>query len=225
MRELDIRHALRKHIGFVFEKDPTALVLEELGICRGTVRVDMAVVSGTLKGFEIKSEQDTLRRLPAQASAYNKVFDTLTIVVAARHLQRVAAIVPPWWGILVVEDRPGDEPNLQSYRPEALNTGLDAFALVQLLWRNEALALLGANGIEAGLKSKPRRYLWEALAENLALSDLREVVRTQLKARQGWRSASLQRPDGVTSRPSAKLLDYRSSRAGSRNRRYTGRPN
>ena len=84
MRELDIRRALRKHLGFVFEEDPTALILEELGICRGTVRVDMAVVTGMLKGFEIKSDQDTLKRLPAQASAYNKVFDTLTIVAGTR---------------------------------------------------------------------------------------------------------------------------------------------
>jgi hypothetical protein len=225
MRELDIRRALRKHLGFVFEEDPTALILEELGICRGTVRVDMAVVTGMLKGFEIKSDQDTLKRLPAQASAYNKVFDTLTVVVGARHLQRIVDVVPPWWGILVLDERPGNEPSLRCFRPEALNSNLDAFALVQLLWRNEALALLGANGIETGLRSKPRRYLWEALAKSLALSDLREMVRTQLKARQGWRSAALQRPDGVTSLPSAKLLDYRSPRADSRIRRYTSRPN
>jgi hypothetical protein len=225
MRELDIRRALRKHLGFVFEQDPTALILEELGVCRGTVRVDMAVVTGTLKGFEIKSDQDTLKRLPVQASAYNKVFDTLTIVVGARHLQAIASVVPPWWGILVLDDRLGNEASLQFLRPESLNPDLDGFALVQLLWRDEALALLQAKGLGAGLKSKPRRYLWEALAENLALSDLREVVRTQLKARQGWRSAALQRPDGVTSLPSATLLDYRSPRADSRIHRYTSRPN
>jgi hypothetical protein len=225
MRELDIRHALREHLGFVFEKDPTALIVEELGVCRGTVRVDMAVVTGTLKGFEIKSDQDTLKRLPTQATAYNKVFDTLTIVVGDRHVQRVADIVPPWWGILLFDERSSDQPTLRCFRPEALNSDLDPFALAQLLWRDEALALLAAKGMEGGMKSKPRRYMWEALAENFALSDLREMVRTQLKARQGWRSAALQPPDGVTSLPSAKLLDYRSPRADSRIRRYTSRPN
>ncbi len=225
MRELDIRRALRTHLDFVYEKDPTALILEELGVCSGAVRVDMAVVTGTLKGFEIKSDQDTLKRLPLQASAYNKVFDTLTIVVGARHLQRIVAMVPPWWGILVLDGRPGDQPSLQCFRPEALNSDLDALALVQLLWRDEALAMLRANGLEAGLRSKPRRHLWEALARNIPLSDLREMVRTKLKARQGWPSAGLQKPDGVTSLPSAKLLDYRSRRADSRIRRYSSRPN
>jgi hypothetical protein len=224
MRELDIRHALREHLGFVFEKDPTALIVEELGLCRGTVRVDMAVVTGTLKGFEIKSDQDTLKRLPTQATAYNKVFDTLTIVVGDRHVHRIADVVPAWWGILLFDDQSSDQPKLLCFRPEALNSDLDPFALVQLLWRDEALALLGAEGMGAGMKSKPRRYLWEALAKNFVLSDLREMVRTQLKARPVWRSGALRKRDGVTSLPSAKSSDFLSPRADSRIRRYTSRP-
>ena len=35
--------------------------VEELGVCRGRVRVDVAVVNGTLHGYEIKSDRDSLR--------------------------------------------------------------------------------------------------------------------------------------------------------------------
>jgi hypothetical protein len=54
------------------------IIIDELGLCRGTVRVDIAVVNGVLKGYEIKGDQDTLRRLASQAATYNRIFDTMT---------------------------------------------------------------------------------------------------------------------------------------------------
>ncbi|HEX6037420.1 MAG TPA: hypothetical protein VFZ20_05255, partial [Longimicrobium sp.] len=48
-----------------------SLVVPELEICQREFRIDVAVVSGTaLHGYEIKSDRDTLSRLPAQAVAY-----------------------------------------------------------------------------------------------------------------------------------------------------------
>jgi len=205
MRELDIRRALRRRLTETFGSDPTVLILDELGVCRGTVRADMAVVNGSLKGFEIKSDQDNLNRLPSQASAYNKVFDTLTIVVGARHLQQVEATVPGWWGMLLVDANGEEPPLLRAVRPEGSNHEIDSSALAQLLWRDEALAVLERNGLEAGLRSKPRRYLWDALARSFTLVELRELVRTQLKARQGWRSGSQRMRGGATFLPSARL--------------------
>ena len=162
--------------------NPTARILDELGICCGTVRADMAVVNGFLKGFEIKSDQDNLNRLPFQAAAYNKVFDTLTIVVGARHLQEVEATVPGWWGVLLVDANGEQLPLLRVVRSEGSNQEIDSSALAQLLWRDEALAVLERNGLGAGLRSKPRRCLWDALARSFTLVELRELVRTQLKA-------------------------------------------
>jgi len=224
MWELDIRNALRKHLDVVLEKDPTALIVEELGVCRGTVRVDLAVISETLKGFEIKSDKDTLKRLPSQAAAYNRVFDTVTIVVGPRHLKGVTDKVPSWWGILLFDNSDAQR-GLQCFRPEDLNPDLDPLALAQLLWRDEVLGLLTAKGLGAGMKSKPRRYLWEALSKSCGLSDLREMVRSRLKARPMWRFGGLRKQDGAKSLPSAKLSGFLSPRPHSRIRRYTGRPN
>jgi hypothetical protein len=225
MRELDIRNALRKHLDAALERDPTAVLVEEFGVCRGTVRADLAIISQSLRGFEIKSDQDTLKRLPAQAAAYNRVFDTVTIIVGLRHLRAVEDMVPPWWGILLFDTRPEGQPKLSCFRLEDQNPSLDPFALVQLLWREDVLGLLEARGLSAGMKSKPRRYLWEVLSKSFSLGDLQEMVRTQLKVRPDWRSGQSRRRGGGMSLPSARLSSSLSPRADLRIRRYTNPPN
>jgi hypothetical protein len=205
MRDLDIRRALRRHLTTAFGDDPSALILDELGVCRGMVRVDMAVVNGELKGFEIKSDRDTLGRLAAQASIYSRVFDTLSIVVGSRYLQKAEAIIPGWWGIWAVGNLENERAAFRCVRAESQNDDIDPYSLVQLLWREETLFLLEEHDLGAGLRSKPRRYLWDALARSLTIDDLRDSVRAQLKARQGWRSGESRRQDGGRSLPSARL--------------------
>jgi len=224
MRDLDIRRLLRRHLIGAFGSDPTALIVDELGVCCGKVRVDMAVVNGELKGFEIKSDQDTLIRLPLQIATYGKVFDTLTIIVGPRHLQKIQAVVPPWWGIVLAEYHGDAQLDLRCVRTEGVNQAQDPLALTQLLWRDEALALLQANNLDAGLGSQPRRYLWEALATRFGISDLRAMVRRQLKMRRGWRVAASRTRYGEKSLPSAKSLGSQSSRDGSRTHKYIDHP-
>ncbi len=208
MRDRDIRRALRQHLRTAFGGDPTTLVVEELGICRGTVRADVAVVNGALGAFEIKSDRDSLARLPAQLTAYCSVFDTITFVVAPRHLGNVEALVPAWCGIIQAEDRGRTHPELVCVRGPDLNSDVDPFALAQLLWRDEALQVLRASGLAAGLENKPRRYLWKALAEQVQLSSLKEIVRMHLKSRTRWRVDRLRKRGGGRFLPSATSSDY-----------------
>ncbi|HHY79514.1 MAG TPA: sce7726 family protein, partial [Thermoanaerobacter sp.] len=56
-----------------FISEPDTIFVNELDICFGTARIDVAVINGKMHGFEIKSEQDNLERLPAQIEAYNKI--------------------------------------------------------------------------------------------------------------------------------------------------------
>ncbi len=150
----------------------------------------MAVVNGELKGFEIKSDQDTLLRLRSQVALYCRVFDTVSIVVASKHLEEARKIVPRWWGILVAKGNGDIEPKIRSYRREQKNPNPDPVAIAQLIWRDEAFDLLKAHNLHSGLRKKPRKFLWDALVRNFALTDLRTLVRTQLKARRDWRSAA-----------------------------------
>lgn len=189
LRDLDIRRELLsrlrdEHAGNLGD----TLIVDELGICQGERRVDVAVVNGSLAGFEIKSERDTLVRLGHQRDAYGLVFDEVTLVVGARHLKAARDVVPRWWGIMVATGQRGDV-TLSLKRQPKRNRRTSDYAVAQLLWRDEALAILEKHSLDAGLRTKPRAQLWRALAEVLNPVELRREVRDHLRAR-AWRAVS-----------------------------------
>src|SRR3954470_9343574 len=145
MRDLDIREALRRDLRARFARDPDTRIIEELGICQGSIRIDLAVANCLLHGYELKSAADTLERLPAQAAAYSRTFDQVTIVTASRHLELTLRMVPDWWGIVQANEHCGSL-NLEVIRPPHDNPSIDPFAVAQLLWRDEALSLLEQGG-------------------------------------------------------------------------------
>jgi hypothetical protein len=71
----------------------TAIVTAEFSLGRSGVRADLALLADNeLIGIEIKTERDTLRRLPAQMNGYAKFFDHVVLVVAPCHLEGLAQI-------------------------------------------------------------------------------------------------------------------------------------
>lgn len=181
MREHEIRRALLDELKAVHTDD--TLIVEEMGLDQGSIRVDVAVVNETLSGFEIKSDWDTLERLPAQRDTYNCVFDQVTVVTGSRHLDHVRPLIPDWWGITVA-DR-GVPGSLRVEREPGSNPSRDPELLARLLWRNEALALLTRLG-ETRLDRAPRRVLWARLLECLPVDQLANEVRRAIKGRTGW---------------------------------------
>ena len=137
LSDAEIRPALRSKILGDYGEEQDTVLIEELGICRGQVRVDMALVNGHLHGFEIKSDRDSLKRLGAQAEIYTKVFDRMTIVAGKRHLDGVLKCLPPWWGVLkVVQGANGIR--FKSHRKGRRNPNRDSRTLVELLWLDDA---------------------------------------------------------------------------------------
>lgn len=192
MRDRDIRRNLRLQLERQFAHDgPNTRILDELGICQGSARVDMAVINGVLHGYEIKSEYDTLDRLAAQQSAYSRVFDRMSIVACGAHLEKIKLSVPAWWEVNVAESRAG-RVRFRCVRLGSDNPAVDAAALAQLLWRDEALQLLEDYGAAAGVRSKPRKAIWARLAEALTLGQLQSAVRATLKTRSCWRDPQAQ---------------------------------
>lgn len=189
MRDRDIRSALRARLGEL-HPEPDTLIIDELGLCRGTARVDMAVVNGKINGFEIKSERDTLDRLPGQQEVYSQTLNEVTIVASGHHIDKIIGTVPEWWGVQEASLEEG-EVVFKVLRDAAPNPDINPLALAQLLWREEALAALKQLGLNKGMLSKPRRVLWAKLAECLTLAELSSLVREQLKSRPNWRSAAL----------------------------------
>ena len=188
MRDIDIRRKLREDERLHFG-EPNTRIVEELGLCQGIARVDIAVVNGSIHGYEIKSEHDTLARLPGQIDIYNRALDFVTVVTAQSHVDKIREIVPSWWGIWTAVQDDKDGPRLKISRKHRQNPAVVPIALAQLLWREEALQALEDCGLATGVRSKPREQLWHRLASDLPLKDLGNIVRDRLRQRgANWRS-------------------------------------
>ena len=155
IRDAEVRPALRAYLEQRELACPDTLLIEELGLCQGLARIDLATVSGVLHGYEIKSPRDRLSRLASQAATFSRVLNRVTLVVGGKHIKAALRLVPRWWGVLLV--RGGiEEVSLDPFRPAAENPSQDPRALVELLWRDEALELLAHHNAATGVRSKPR---------------------------------------------------------------------
>lgn len=187
IKDKDIREYLHKNELSTFKKDPNSIVIDELSVCQGEARVDVAVVNGYLHGYEIKSERDTLSRLPGQQEVYNRTFDLLTLVISSSHLKKARKIIPNFWGIIEVKNEKG-LPSFVKIRSPKKNKKIDSFSVAQLLWKNEALDILVQKGHAKGMKSKPKLILWNKLTDIMSTDELTGIVRSKLKERKNWKS-------------------------------------
>lgn len=176
-----LRRLRQRHLG-----DAEVAFMEELGLCRGQVFVDVAVVNGLLHGYEIKSDRDSLRRLVGQVAIYGRVLDRATLVVGSRHLDEAADLVPEWWEILVADDSARGL-RFRQRRRGRMNPTLDRRALVELLWLSDALELLAARGAIRGYRRRRRSEIWDRVCELYDADEIGDVVRTKLRARSAQR--------------------------------------
>jgi hypothetical protein len=166
MRDKDIRRFLLPHIR---EQHRTAgtLVVEEYGGCWDT-RPDVAVFERhSFHAYEIKSDHDTLNRLPRQMEGYASLFDQLTVCCGPVHFEKVAALAPDWVGLLLIESAGLGRGRLTQRRPARRNPGRrhPEFALHQ----TEAQRLLREHGL-SGTSRMPQGLVQQHL-RSLALPD------------------------------------------------------
>lgn len=161
-------------------------MVDEMGLNHGSVRADMAVINGTMHAFEIKSDLDTLYRLPNQQKAYSAIFDKVTLIVGKHHAVEAMLIVPDWWGIEVARLEDGVVV-FDNIRTPKTNKNRDSLSIVRLLWRGEALRVLEENGAARGLRSKPRAQIYQKVTEILDIDAISNSVRHTLCLRESWR--------------------------------------
>lgn len=166
---------------------PDTLVVNELGLMHGKYRADIAVINGHLIGYEIKSDEDTLYRLPEQVKGYSDVFDRVTVVVGMKHADMVSTIVPYWWGIMVVRKGIRGGILFESSRTGQINRDVNLFSVAQLLWKNEVSNILAKFGVPSKKLRLSRSELYHLLVELLNPIDLRHQVRDCLRSRKTWR--------------------------------------
>lgn len=185
MKDIDIRKPLIEKI-IRQNKSHNYRIIPEMSICDGFSRVDIAVANGKLCGYEIKSDADTLDRLPQQQEFYNKTFDKMYIVVGPKYQSIIETLVPDWWGIYVANYNKSGNIYFKQIRKAHVNKNISAEALLELLWKDEISTLLKNNQIK-GISSKNRRMLRKIAIENLSLRKIKEYTRETLKLREDWR--------------------------------------
>jgi len=184
--DYNIRKALHSTELQQYKNDPESLVLDEFALTEEDVRIDIAVVNGAFHGFEIKSDSDTLDRLPNQADAYSRVFDLLWIVCGQRYSEKVEEILPAYWGIMVATSI-GETVSIARVREATYNPEISSRAISRLLWREEALDLLSEAGEASGYRSKTRNVICDHLIEVMPHDILAPRVRSAIRKRTNWR--------------------------------------
>ncbi len=185
--DFQIRTLLKEQLTILHRADPDTVIIEELGLLHGSYRADVSVVNGTMHGYELKSDRDTLQRLPEQVNAYAAIFDFVTLVVGERHVRRAIEVVPDWWGVRVVRAASG-KLLFRDLRLAMINVSTDPLSTVRLLWRQEALNLLAEIGGTRVADSRPREQIYSELVAVAERGYLRGAVRRCLKNRKDWRS-------------------------------------
>ncbi len=189
-----IRTALRNVLDQELEKyrsenEHPSEIFEEFGVRHGRARIDIAVINGVMHGYEIKSDRDTLERLPEQMDEFNTVFDKITLVVGKSHLYDAIKILPDWWGIIIAKMDENHKVFFQTIRQAENNKNQIEISIARLLWREEALQILEKRNEANGVRSKPREFIYEKLANVLDTDTLKEEVKyALLVARGDWRA-------------------------------------
>jgi hypothetical protein len=185
---LTLHKALDKELLKCRKQGHEAQIIEELGVQHGTARIDLAIVNGVMHGYEIKSDCDTLDRLPEQVVEFSKVFDKITLVVGKQHLYQAMYIIPDWWGVKIAKADPDNHVFFQTIRKPGVNPNPLGMSIARLLWREEALNILEERNLADGIRFKPREAVYQRLVDSLNIKMLKQQVRSLLITREGWRS-------------------------------------
>lgn len=186
-RDPQVRHLLLEQLRREHASVANVQLVHELTL-PSQVRMDVALLTDRLLGFEIKSAVDRLDRLPGQVLGYGAVCASAELITAEEHLKQALKIVPCWWGVRVLRLHEG-VPTLLVIRPPVDNAKVDSNALAQLLWRTELVSLLVLHDVpRAGFSRATRPELARLVAEALPLAQVESEVVRVMKARAAWNS-------------------------------------
>ncbi len=177
-----IREAVRARLA-VAHAGEDAVIVDELKVARGSSRMDVAVINGRIEGYEIKSDKDTLDRLPRQAGMFGLVADRMTLVVGEKHILKASAMIPHWWAIITPEAAVDGGIRLRQVRRGRLNMARDNAAMVQSLERDEIVALLSVNGIDKGMRTAGYNALVQHAVASLTRDQIADHLKRMLKVR------------------------------------------
>jgi hypothetical protein len=172
-----IRKDFLKFLNKKHKDDKKIRILQEFSI--SDARIDIAVFNGIMHGYEIKSDVDTLKRLPQQIKAYDSIFDKITLIVGKAHLYEAIKLIPDWWGIKLAKIK-NNKTIFYTIRTAEKNPQQNSLSVASLLWKEETLDFLEKAQALKGIKSKPKRILCEKLTLICSKQELNEYVRNRI---------------------------------------------
>ena len=191
-RDCDIRIVLLRELRKQFPHPADDLILQEFR-CNGS-RIDVAVINGSLHGYEIKSDSDSTFRLSKQVVDYSGVFDFVTLVCGRTLLRSARVIAPEWWGInLAIFD--GSKVEVTEIRKPQQNPNQTPEALARMLWKPEVLYCLRRNGHTTVTSRSSVQQIRKEAALRLDVKTLADAARQAIKARGVYESGMQSVPD------------------------------
>ena len=157
LKDKDIREALFEFLEVEYGK---IRIFEEKNMGRSRADVVM-ITEKNIYGIEIKSDADTYVRLGRQIKDYNRFFDYNYAVVGTTHAMHIEEHVPPFWGIITVEEVAGEIDFYVLRRPQ-INSQMEMKLKLGMLWRPELAHIQKINDMPA-YKNRSKDFVMEKI--------------------------------------------------------------
>lgn len=157
LKDKDIREALFEFLEVEYGK---IRIFEEKNMGRSRADVVM-ITEKNIYGIEIKSDADTYVRLGRQIKDYNRFFDYNYAVVGTTHAMHIEEHVPPFWGIITVEEVAGEIDFYVLRRPQ-INSQMEMKLKLGMLWRPELAHIQKINDMPA-YKNRSKDFVIEKI--------------------------------------------------------------
>jgi hypothetical protein len=141
-------------------------------------RIDIAIINPVLStGIEIKSDHDTLKRLPGQIEVYDKIFDRLFLATTARHLKKAKSLVPDYWGMLIFS-----KDNFNVHRQCSINAKIDPYYLSRLFLKKDIINILKPFRIEH-LSRLSKKGMSQLIPAHVGVAEIKRLLAASLMKR------------------------------------------
>lgn len=176
-RDADMRAALEMWLRLQQHESEIRLI-HEFVIPRPSARIDLALINGRISGYEIKSDVDSLSRLPAQMHSYSKIFEHLSFVTTERKSKSILQKTPEWCGVIAISR----EGRFKTLRKMKLNRNVDAKCLLYSLDKVSIGKIVKTELPKKYNRSFKKKELIEICLKNMAKSKIIKACRNTLKA-------------------------------------------
>lgn len=167
--EADIKNIIINHLinNEIFEKSDT--LINEFTIGDYSRRVDLALIKpNKLYAYEVKSASDNLLRLEGQIKTYLEYFDKVTVVAAAKHIDKILDLAPLNVAVWQLESE-----KIKVVRRGRTNTVSDKLKFLDLMTVSDLLKIIKYENLSV---KKMRRNILEQNLIYLSIAKLRQYA-------------------------------------------------